>query len=135
MNTMNKEEYDFNLYHNLEDMVGYNGFITPEGNFYRVRAFTEESVGLVKHEDWAGEWLRTKGIKFKAKNKREYNIMAYMELIHNHHFFAYSENSIQAEIGYAFLFTERESLTEKQQKLIDELNELNFNKKEEGRHL
>lgn len=126
---------DFHLYHDIEDMVGYNGFITPEGYFYRVRGFTDETLGLMKHEDWSGEWFRHRNIQLNAKDKLEYNIMAYMELIHNHHFFAYSENSIQAEIGYAFLFTERESLTEKQQKLIDELNELNFNKKEEGRHL
>lgn len=38
-------KYDFKEYTNIEDMIGYVGFITPAGTFYRVRKMNENGVG------------------------------------------------------------------------------------------
>ena len=37
-------KYDFKEYTNIEDMIGYVGFITPAGTFYRVRKMNENGV-------------------------------------------------------------------------------------------
>ena len=36
-------KYDFKEYTNIEDMIGYVGFITPAGTFYRVRKMNENA--------------------------------------------------------------------------------------------
>lgn len=47
-------KYDFKEYTNIEDMIGYVGFITPAGTFYRVRKMNENGVG---HGDGAERFL------------------------------------------------------------------------------
>ena len=39
-------KYDFKEYTNIEDMIGYVGFITPAGTFYRVRKMNENGVSV-----------------------------------------------------------------------------------------
>ena len=51
-------EFDFNAYENIEDMVGYVGFIRPDGKFYRVRRFLAFADGV--HPNWADAFAQKK---------------------------------------------------------------------------
>lgn len=46
--------YDFQEYTEFKDMVGYLGFISPKGTFYRVRKMGQPGIG---HGDWAMKFL------------------------------------------------------------------------------
>ena len=49
------QKLDFTEYHDINDMIGYVGFITPKGTFYRLR-----KVGapvIMTHGDWAEKFL------------------------------------------------------------------------------
>ena len=53
--------YDLNVYYEVEDMIGYVGFIGPQGEFYKVRRYGLEKIDGT-HPKWAEEYLKSKGI-------------------------------------------------------------------------
>ncbi len=46
---------DFNKYDDYEKMKGYDGYIDPQGKFYRVK---QRLKATCNHEDWAIEYLK-----------------------------------------------------------------------------
>lgn len=71
---MEKEVFDLNEYKDLEQMIGYDGFVSPNGSFYRVRPVTEIadlSTNLL-HKTWALAFCREKGWLKLAKEEYDY---------------------------------------------------------------
>ena len=63
--------FDFNTYDNILDMVGYNGFIDRLGNFYRVCKIKSGNIND-SHNEWAIEYLKkvhnVNDLKFSPTN-------------------------------------------------------------------
>lgn len=71
--------YDFTEYSNFEDMIGWIGFITPKGTFYRVRPIGSADGG---HGEWAFGFLYNLGKKASSFNLNANTI----ELVNNPEF-------------------------------------------------
>ncbi len=99
-------------------MIGYDGFITPDGGFYKVRKIG--STGI-KHEDFAYAFLTSQNVAVES------NIMAFIELFYQRGFYVYSANydllpSIGVEDGTTKIQKELIAyLNKENQKLIEEL--------------
>lgn len=52
--------YDFHEYTDINDMIGYVGYITPQGTFYRVRDISKANGS---HGEWAFGYLYNLGYK------------------------------------------------------------------------
>ena len=57
--------YDFTEYTEFKDMIGYIGFITPKGTFYRVRQIGKANGG---HGEWAYGFLYNLGLRCSMTN-------------------------------------------------------------------
>lgn len=49
--------HDFNIYTKVSDMKGYDGFIGPNGEFYRVKKTNYEYIDIT-HYTWAEEYAK-----------------------------------------------------------------------------
>lgn len=49
--------HDFNIYTDIKDMRGYEAFIGPNGEFYRVKPMSRDFTGIT-HYSWAEEFLK-----------------------------------------------------------------------------
>lgn len=105
---MKDERYDFTLYTEIEDMIGYNGFITKEGGFYRVGEYENF---FATHDEWASMYLKEKNISI------QYPSAAY-QLIKDYHFV-----SVHHFEHLGFVFSDNLNYTESQKLLIEDLQE------------
>jgi hypothetical protein len=65
--------YDFKEYTKIEDIIDYDGFLTPNGTFYRVRHIKED-VKDKNHKDWSLEFLKhNNDFKLSKKELKIYN--------------------------------------------------------------
>ena len=51
------EKFDFNEYYDVKDCIDYDGFIAPNGNFYRVSFCNKHNP---THNQWADEFVTNK---------------------------------------------------------------------------
>jgi len=57
-NVIVMNSFDFNEYRDLELIKNYDGFITPQLTFYRVRHKDEEDTYFSSHKGWAEAYIR-----------------------------------------------------------------------------
>lgn len=51
------KKFDFNNYNTIEDCVNYDGFIAPNGNFYKVSVCNKHKP---THNEWADKYVLEK---------------------------------------------------------------------------
>ena len=71
---------DFNMYEDVNDMVGYVGFITPDGKYMRVRKYGQENTCI--HPIWCQEYLKRFNIYLSMQDAWNYclNTLKFMLL-------------------------------------------------------
>ncbi len=108
-----KTRIDNNLYTNIDDIIGYVGFITPEGGFYRVR---QQGIPECEHGLWAYQHLENLGYKAHMYKWNE-NVSTLIEKFHYAMLMEDNDNSMP---NY---YPDYSDLTPGQKQVIDELAE------------
>ena len=62
-------EVDLNKYYSLKEIEGYELFIGPEGEYYKVKKINENST--ISHSVWAAEYFKKNNFKFLTSNVLE----------------------------------------------------------------
>jgi hypothetical protein len=95
---MLNNKYDFKEYDNLEDFIDYDGFITPNGTFYKVRPSNmKDDENAPHHSGWALGYLisQNKIDKNVLKDQTDEELLnierdALMQLIFGYNFYPYA---------------------------------------------
>ena len=91
---MNNESADINKYYSPEDIAGYEAFVGPKGEYYKVKKSNERG-GTVTHYSWAEEYVNRNGmqnykenenITSKCKTPLEFliNYLGFVRYTHSH---------------------------------------------------
>lgn len=105
-----KNTLDENLYTNFNDMIGYVGFITPDGGFYRVREYGSADGD---HPLYAYYLLKKNGLPTQLNyNNNLYNVMTMLG------YAVIAEDLYNGSITFSPTYDE---LTDKQKEIIDGL--------------
>lgn len=106
--------YDFNMYFDIDDIIGYSGFITPEGLFYRVGFWDDY---LKTHDGWATSFLEKQGFKSMYPSSSYHLMKEYNFII------------VQYFEGLGFTFSDNEKYSKKQIMVMKNLQkQLKINK-------
>lgn len=71
---MNNSKFDINSYTNISDMIGYDGFIGPNGEFYRVKKRHSSDINLT-HITWSEYYINHDATKLNFLLKPSYSII------------------------------------------------------------
>ena len=91
--------YDINQYFDIDDIIGYNCFITPEGSFYRIGFWDDY---LRTHDGWATIFLEKHG-KESIYPSAAYHLMK-----------EYNFVMVQYFEGLGYIFSDNEKYSKKQ---------------------
>lgn len=67
-------EFDFKPYSKIEDMVGYDGFIGPNGEFYRVKKRNQTSLETT-HITWSDAYIKFNKNMFNTIMSPSYSML------------------------------------------------------------
>ena len=68
------DTFDFNSYNKLEDISGYDGFIDPNGEFYRVKKKNSSDINFT-HLTWSDAYLKYDTKKLSVILKPSYSML------------------------------------------------------------
>ena len=107
-------KHDYQKYYDLEEVIGYNGFILPDGSFLKVRKMEDYHTN---HYLYARDYLRDLNL-FPDVIINEYNAMNY--IVEKLNYVAY----MLSRFGTSYMETDF-PLTKSQKDAIQTLNQLN----------
>lgn len=129
---------NFSKYYLPKDVEGFELFIGPAGEYYKIKTIFESDLNCT-HYEWAKEYLIENNIKNESDNSDIFYLINYLGFIIYSHFnidkkplfetpnedyYGVKINKKQQESVLRLLIYNKESISEKQKRIFDDVEEM-----------